>query len=180
MSEVFTNFSNAVSSALEKEIEQIKKDIEKQLPNKMAAVRAEIRNDFVQIARSVFASVFENYYDDAFDMQSLYDSLIFVDGWKLYPSIEYNKKMFVFYSIKEREDRKFNQNAFEEDFVDPDMYTEEDLIIMYEDYEEETIAHEAETEGLMDDDERIDKTLEYWNFTKANNNRQKYALSPLD
>lgn len=176
----FPNLTSAVSSALDKEVDQIVKDIQKQMPSKMMAIRAEIRNDFVQITRSVFASVFGNYYDDAFDPQSLQDSLIFVEGRKLYPSIEYNKKVFVFLTRNEREERKFNENAFEENIIDPGIYTEEDLSIMYGDYEQETIEYQAETEGTMDDSERIDTTLEYWNFTKANNNRRMYALSPLD
>lgn len=150
------------------------------MPSKMMAIRAEVRNSYVQVARSVFASVFENYYDDAFDPKSLQDSLIFIDGRKIYPSVDYNKKVFRFLSRNEREERKFNENAFEENIVDPDIYTEEELSIMYGDYEEETIEYQAETEGTMDDDERIDNTLEYWNFTKANNNRRMYALSPLD
>lgn len=118
-----------IQKAIEKEIDKLVAEIKKKVPQKML----EIKRDVFQSYKIIVSGLIENYfigvYGDTFDLKSLQDSLIYIPGVNIKPSISYDPSIFRFNDKLIRERNKFNQNAREtirknRKLVNPEFYTE--------------------------------------------------------
>ena len=136
----------------------------------------------MSLVKNVFESVFDNYYGDNYDKDSLMDSLFFVPSTKnLWPDLTYNKNKLKFLKPIEKEKKAFNKNAVRESTIK--QFGDTDLVFDMA----TTLFNEAEFEedfagfdSLSQWDEVQELTFDFWNMTRANNNRNNLSLSPIE
>lgn len=177
-----SDLSNTVSKAFEDACKEIVKKIEKQMPQRMATIKNEVSFEYMSLVKNVFESVFDNYYGNNYDKDSLMDSLFFVPSTKnLWPDLTYNKNKLKFLKPIEKEKKAFNKNAVRESTIK--QFGDTDLVFDMA----TTLFNEAEFEedfagfdSLSQWDEVQELTFDFWNMTRANNNRNNLSLSPIE
>ena len=176
------NLSNTVSKALEDVCKEIVKKIEKQMPQRMATIKNEVSFEYISLVKNVFESVFDNYYGDNYDKDSLMDSLFFIPSTKnLWPDLIYNKNKLKFLKTIEKEKKAFNKNAVREStikqFGDTDLVFDMATTLFNEaEFEEDFAGFDSPSQW----DEVQELAFDFWNMTRANNNRNNLSLSPIE
>ncbi len=177
-----SELSNTVSKAFENACNEIVKAIEKQLPQKTAAIKSEINFDYTVLVKKVFESVFDNYYGENYDKESLMDSLTFINTTKkIQPDLIYDKNKFKFLKPIEKEKRAFNKNAVRESTIKQFGDTDIAFDIATSLFDEATFVEEYSNMSSLDQWEEVQEMVfDFWNMTRANNNRNNLSLSPLE
>ena len=177
-----SELSNTVSKAFENACNEIVKAIEKQLPQKTAAIKSEINFDYTVLVKKVFESVFDNYYGENYDKESLLDSLTFINTTKkIQPDLIYDKNKFKFLKPIEKEKRAFNKNAVRESTIKQFGDTDIAFDIATSLFDEATFVEEYSNMSSLDQWEEVQEMVfDFWNMTRANNNRNNLSLSPLE
>lgn len=102
-----------VQKAVNKEIEKLLDEIKKQVPLKLVEIRKEVFQSYKIIVSALIENYFVAVYGDSFDLASLQNSLIYIPGVEICPSISYDPSIFRFNNKVERQRNRFNQNARE-------------------------------------------------------------------
>lgn len=176
------SLSSTVSRAFEDACKEIVKEIEKQMPQKMTTIRNEISYEYMSLAKDVFETVFDNYYGGNYDRESLMNSLAFSNSsFHIWPDLTYKKNLLQFLPQIEKEKKAFNQNATREStikqFGDTNIVYDIATTLFNEAEFEEDYSSMSTTDQW---DEVQELSFDFWNLSKANNNRNNLAMSPIE